>query len=477
MRIFGISSFSQWPLLPLLTLGAMSGNAQENRLLFEDFKPKLDVNFGQIVRGQVDNNVLKHQVMNRNAVILEQEATYGESLELKAAFLGILWWPMSVTANSPEQRTMRVEPRLSEAKVRWNFGAAETGKGLNYLDLGFFPYKYNRDAHDLGEYLYRSGTYPGVLYTSNGFQLLDHAAYDAYGIHSRFSQGNGLVTHDFNFFVEPSVAPTGDITPAYELSLNLPAFQIGVGAAYNRFISFAPSLTTPKQPSNSFVEVDSTATGAMAYIGPFDGASSAVKAAISNGSSTLTTKVLDRWTQRGVKLMGRASLDLGFLIPENLRGPQDLRIFSEVAVLGWENQPFYYEKRSQRMPVMAGVNLPTFRLLDILSFQMEYYAARFNNIRRLTENSLPIWLPSEWEVQQADFNASPYSAYNPDHYKRDDWKWSIFAERNLSRLFKAKALVANDHLRLPRFDYSQNPYTLTQDPKHWYFLLGLECGL
>lgn len=480
-------------LLCALPLLAMAAQAQESKLVFDDFEPRLNVDFGQVVRGQVDNNALNHLAVNRNIVILDQTASYGEAMDFKAGFLGILWWPMSVTANSPEQRTMRVEPRLSVAKARWNFGTAagaaggrgamdalddKAGKTPFYLDLGYFPYKYNRDAHDLGEYLYRSGTYPGVLYTSNGFQLLDHAAYDAYGAHAHYSQGNGMVTHDLNFFVEPTVIPTGDITPAYEVSLNLPVLRMGLGAAYNRMISFAPSQTRPKQPSNSFVEVDSAATGAVAYIGPYDGASSAIKNAISNNTTTtFNYKVLDRWTQRGVKLMGRAALDLGFLIPEGSRGPQDLRIFSEVALLGVENQPFYYENRLQRMPVMAGVNIPTFRLLDLLSFQTEYYGARFSNIRRLTENSLPIWLPTEWELQQPDFNTIPYADYKPGNYRRDDWKWSVYAERKLGRMFKVQGLVANDHLRLPRFDYSQTPYTLTQNPKHWYFLLGLECGL
>jgi len=437
-----------------LALLTMAAQAEEKKLVFDDFEPRVNVNFGQIVRGQVDNNALNHLAVNRNIVSLEQTGSYGESMEFKAGFLGILWWPMSVLANTPAERTVRVEPRLSEARVRWNFGTAgfgsdkNAGPGMNmddkagktacYLDLGYFPYKYNRDAHDLGEYLYRSGTYPGVLYTSNGFQLLDHAAYDAYGAHAHYSQGNGVVTHDVNFFVEPNVIPTGDITPAYEVSLNLPVFQMGLGAAYNRLISFAPSQTRPKQPTNSFVEVDSASDGALAYIGPFDGASSAIKNAISNNTTTtFNYKVLDRWTQRGLKLMGRAALDLGFLIPEGRRGPRDLRLFSEVALLGVENQPFYYEDRLQRMPVMAGLNLPTFRLLDLLSFQTEYYGARFSNIRRLTENSLPIWLPAEWELQQPDFNTIPYADYKPENYRRDDWKWSLYAERKVGRLVKA----------------------------------------
>src|SRR4051794_31419187 len=106
MRIF---ASRHWTLLLALPLLAMGVKAEDRKLVFDDFEPRLDVDFGQIVRGQVDNNALNHLAVNRNIVVLEQAATFGESMEFKAGFLGILWWPMSVTANSPEQRTMRVE--------------------------------------------------------------------------------------------------------------------------------------------------------------------------------------------------------------------------------------------------------------------------------------------------------------------------------------------------------------------------------
>jgi len=90
--------------------------------------------------------------------------------------------------------------------------------------------------------------------------------------------------------------------------------------------------------------------------------------------------------------MGRAALDLGFLLPEGSRSPEDLRLYAEASVLGWGNQIYFFEKRSQRMPIMFGVNVPTFRLLDVLSVQAEYYDAPFNdnyyNVISITSRNL-----------------------------------------------------------------------------------------
>jgi hypothetical protein len=179
----------------------------------------------------------------------------------------------------------------------------------------------------------------------------------------------------------------------------------------------------------------------------------------------LDTAIHGYWTKRGVKLMARAALDFGFLLPDNLRGAEDLRIFMEMAVLGWANQGFFYEKRSERMPIMAGVNLPTFTLLDLLSVQAEYYAARFDNTQSYTTSSLPVW------------DVESFSTYDPDDFKRDDWKWSLYAKKSFGRMFRVRAQIANDHLRLREFVLQQSDETITRTPSHWYYLMRLEFGI
>ena len=206
----------KWSLLPAALLLVSSVFAAPDSLIFDRFDTKLAIDAGQVVNGFYVRKV-EFQPVNRNTVTLSQTARYG-GLELNAGFEGILWWPFASSdlGLPPEQRTVRVEPRLSQAKARFNF-ISDPGK--DYVEFGFFPYKYNPDARNLGEYLYRSGTYPGMVRTTDGFHLLDHAAYDAYGAHLRVTLLNGLIEQDLNLFAEPNVFPTGDITPGYELSV------------------------------------------------------------------------------------------------------------------------------------------------------------------------------------------------------------------------------------------------------------------
>lgn len=113
---------------------------------------------------------------------------------------------------------------------------------------------------------------------------------------------------------------------------------------------------------------------------------------------------------------------------------------------------------------MAGIGIPTFGLLDALSFQGEHYSTPYDNIKDYVETSRPTW----------KVNFTDTSSHG---LKRDDWKWSVYGRKSLGRMIKLHAQVANDHLRLPIFDYSYTETTLMQNPTHWYYLVRLECGI
>ncbi|MDB5106474.1 MAG: hypothetical protein JWP91_4163 [Fibrobacteres bacterium] len=451
------------PMLALAILVAGARAEDSTGVRFDEFKARMAMEFGHVVRGEfrtagTHSEPIRNLALNRNIVFLEQSGQFNEAWEFKAGLMGVLWWPYTPIAGPPGTRTMRVEPKLSILTARKIFDPAEAD---SYVEAGFFPYKYNRDAWNLGEYLYRSGTYPGSLWTNDGYQLMDHAAYDAYGVHARFSNFGGNLTHDFNFFTEAATDPIGDITPAYELSFNHPVFQFGFGAAYNRGLSYRPSQTRPKDDANSYIEVQADpAKGIAYYKGPFLGAPIAIQ-----GDTTRPFAVLHNWTQRGLKLMGRAALDLGFLIPEASRSPEDLRLYAEVAVLGWENQPYFYEKRSERIPIMLGVNLPTFRILDLVAFQAEYYNAQFNDTYYYNIGSLPIW------------KVENYQTRDQESYKKSPWRWSLYGRKSFNRIVNIHAQVASDHLRLREATNAFTEYELTLYPRNWYYLVRMEIGI
>ena len=444
-------------------LRAAAETAETPKIEFDEFNVRMALEFGQLVKGSFQTagdkaSKLDFQPLNRNIIFLTQNGRFGEAWEVSAGLMGVLWWPFTAEAGPPATRTVRVDPRLSILRGRYGFGEADN---RSFVEFGYFPYKYNRDAWNLGEYLYRSGTYPGNVVTTDGYQLMDHAAYDAYGAHFRYSTFAGKVLHDVNLFSEPNVDPIGDITPAYELSLNLGALQMGVGAAYNRGLSYRPSLTRRDDPANEYIEVAADpGTGRAYYKGPLQGAPDAVQS-----DTTKPYTMLSRWTQQGVKLMTRAAVDLGSLLPEDLRSPDDLRLYAEVAVLGWKNQPYYYEKRSQRIPIMAGLNLPTFKMIDLLAFQVEYYDNPFNDMYNYNILSLPVW-----KVQD-------YQTMDKDTYVDSPWKWSLHARKSLNRILDIHIQAASDHLRLRDLLSAPTEYEMTLKPANWYYLVRMEMGI
>jgi hypothetical protein len=442
---------------------AASPAADAPKVEFEEFDIRMAVEFGHLINGGYQTaghkaTLIENQALNRNIVFLTQNIRFEDAWEVSAGLMGVLWWPYTPEPGPPGSRNVRVEPRLSVLKGRWNFGAQES---RSFLEFGYFPYKYNRDAWNLGEYLHRSGTYPGNVVTSDGYQFMDHAAYDAYGAHARFSSFSGMVLHDLTLFSEPSVDPIGDLTPAYEISFNLPLVQLGAGAAYYRGFSYQPSQTRPDEEANRYIEVTADPVSGRAYYkGPWEGAPIGIRE-----DTTKPYRLLSRWNHQGVKLMARAAVDLGGLIPEHMRSPEDLRVYAEAAVLGVEDQPYYYEKIAQRIPIMLGVNVPTFGLLDLLALQAEYYDNPFNDTYNYNILSLPVWKVANYQTKDAD------------SYENSPWKWSLHGRKSLNRLLDLHVQVASDHLRLRDALSTPSEYELTLKPKNWYYLVRMEMGI
>jgi hypothetical protein len=431
----------------------------------EDTPKKLSVktaiDAGHVVKGMQGNQDVEMLPLNRNTVTLEWGKDFSDFWALKMGIVNILWWPFGGEVNQPFERIVRVEPALSVAKLQANFKKAQSWSG--FVEIGYFPYKYNQDARNLGEYLHRSGTYPGYLMTTENWQLMNGARTYKTGVHGRLSHLGDRLSHDVTLFLETEIDPIGDITPGYEINLNLGFLEVGAGCALNHYLSFHPSQLEPKDENhmNTYVELDYTVTtpqgdSAVRYAGPMSSLPANIQTDIED--SLITPRVTSHWSHRGIKLMGKAALNPGLYLPEGLLGPEDLRIFMEVAVLGLEDKEYFYETLSERVPVMFGVNLPTFRLIDLLCVQIERYDSPYNNFLPYNELSLPTWQDGE------------------EPKTRDDWKWSVYAMKTINRLFKLHVQVANDHLRTLKYDRIKSNVPLTRNPTHWYYLAKLEFG-
>jgi hypothetical protein len=88
---------------------------------------------------------------------------------------------------------------------------------------------------------------------------------------------------------------------------------------------------------------------------------------------------------------------------------------------------------------MFGFNVPTFKLLDVLAVEAEYYPYPFQtgyfNMINNYGGPLPddVQSPADW---------------NPDNYKFDAWKWSVYLKRNLFSGFSITTQLARDHMHV-----------------------------
>jgi len=416
----------------------------------------------QLDAGQVEAGPAKSDVLQRFSAWYTDRIVIQNRLQVNGGVGGLFYYSYP-TGNPGVQagyeNTTFFGPGLSEVDATYSFG--NLAHPVAFLQMGYFPYKYNPDAMDLGEYLLRSQAYPNIVVTGNagGWDFMSEANYMMLGLRFNLSLWGGKFRSDFLLPIERNYPPEGDISPTYVGTLDpLPGIEIGAGVDCGHCISLAPSKTSPKiapgtaqSPGNEWVVANPNYT-------PNGSQSQYITDTLPNG------KPAGYYTFEGVKLEARASFDPKAYVPLPMLGKEDLKIFGEVAVLGVKDYPGYYTDVFQRMPIMFGLNLPTFRLLDILSFQMEYYNSKFLNTTQNVinyETALPI----------PDVGSSRA-------IEAQKWHWSVYAKRQILKGISIYGQVACDHLRLPAYDQSFTQTEVTDgNGSDWYYLIRLEIGI
>ena len=270
------------------------------------------------------------------------------------------------------------------------------------VGIGSFPFKYNGDSRDLGEYLFRSSCYPPNLITAFDFS---EAWLMGLRVHNTLFN---RITQDLLLTTETSYPPVHDYSLSYISSGKIwSALELGAGVNFSHLFSVNMAKTTPNSADSRYID----------------------------SSMSTTNPDTMYYTNRGIKLMGRIGFDPKAFFPSDIFGKEDLRLYSEVAALGLKNYPGYYNDLSQRIPVMVGFNVPFFKVLDVCAVEVEYYSNPYANsyARQLPSNTLaqiPLPIPNG----------------GPTH-NDDNLKWAIYAKktffRNCSLIFQA----ADDHMR------------------------------
>jgi hypothetical protein len=478
--------FGKMAILPTLLAGLfLPARAEVER---EPIKFGTNIDAGQIIKGELfEGDEQTGQFLYRNGVYLTQSATVNKKLEISVGVGGLFWYTLPVSPGAPHTRLVKFGPGVVEASGEFKFGDPESPWGR--LEFGYFPYKYNPDAKNLGEYEFRSGTYPGYLWTG-GWSIINSAAYMAQGAKLTVPTFGGVLNHDFTLFMDRDFEPTYDISPSYLVTFKPnDGLEFGAGVTWAHGLPIKPSATTPKVRANAYhgdsalpltewdkpgydlndphvvPDGDPRGDGSTAYT---DG-----KPYVTVSDNGIPNSQLSYYTFQGIKVMGRAAINPQAWLQSELLGPQDLKLYGEFAILGVKNYPFYYEKIGERIPVMVGFNVPTFKLFDIFSVEVEYYGSKFqNNIREVFQNTFPKWKlpPNQTE------STYPAFADSAKLISEDNLHWSVYAKRNLYEGLDLFLQVASDHMRVMDFNASPSDLDVTRKPSQWYYLARLQMG-
>jgi hypothetical protein len=409
-------------LLPLLVIAA---KAEANA-------PKLSLSGtfameqGQILRSHLQQiNYDTRQWLHRDLLRFRVEATLNNHLTIAAEPEVKLWFNTFPKGRAATNVPFRQYSFVSilEGKGTWSFFGNDTP--LLTLGAGMFPVKYNDDATNLGEYLFRTGAYPPYVYTS-----FDYPFGRLFGFHLHSTLFD-VVKQDLFLHSEIETQPLHDWSLSYMANGSLSDIaEAGAGISLTHWFPVVDQLTHQEIVNNSYHDENGT---------------------------------LQYYDFKGIKLMGRAAFDPKKLLPSEVTkkfGIKDLRIYLETAVLGLENRPAYrpqisgtdtlwlpdsiknyYADIKERIPVMIGFTFPTCNLFDYLSFEIEYYRWRYTNSFYYQEFYSESAIPTP--------NLGMYTA---DDYKYDRWKWSLSYKKTLTKGFSILGLFARDHMHHEHFN-------------------------
>jgi hypothetical protein len=395
---------------------------------------------GQVVKGEPETVVGKDP---KSSHVWIQELKAGLSLELKFPNIpatGNVGFEMA-TANDNSfyegdfgsSRRLTYNLVISQADVLFKLHDGEKLK-LD-LDLGYFPYKYNSSVRNLGEYLFRTGTYPQYIINEIDFPMARLLG---------LKLGATLwKTLNVDIIVNANTewAAIGDLNLSGLLTWKPhPVFELGLGGSWCSFISTDLDNTTPLVKGSEYLAVKPGTSDTAVY----------------------------NYTFAGQKLMGRLTFDLKRIFPETDKlGDEDLKLYTEAAILGLINYPVSrdgytrYDTLWQRIPVMLGFNFPMFKLIDVLSFEFEYFGNPYpNNTNAVKYENQPTPLSS--------YGNEKNSAYMNLH--NDDVKWSVYARKTFASNLYIMAQAANDHIRWTRNAWSSNDgKEALRQKDDWYF--------
>jgi hypothetical protein len=386
--------------------------------------------FGQIVKGQSKflQGYMENQRLLRFFGTYTATATLSDRTRASVGAEIKMFNEFPRLMNFGATKRLYYYPSLTQAYIQHSLGNAD----YSYLQIsfGYFPFKYDEYARNLGEYLFRTGTYPQYVKTDFGFSYARLA-----GLHLSGKQFGNL-KEDLIVYMNTEWICVGDINLAALVSYTAANFlDIGCGVSFNSLISADENTTTPKTAQNAYV----------------------------NGEET------SYYTFRGSKVMARVALDFKKIIPSPIWGAADLKLYGEATILGLEDYPVggennlvRYDRILRRMPVMVGFNIPTFHLFDTCAIEGEWFGTIYpNDMERAIKQGEPIPFTSGSTREELVKN-----------YQDNKVKWSIYATRQFAKHYSVTLLAASDHMRAFAVDWERQDFQeILRKPDQWYWTI------
>ena len=445
--------------LPLMVVWFTAGTATADETLESNQKVSISGysfwQFGQIVKGY-DRAKTKASINNawQNGVLigLTFNARPNDHLDLVVSPEFYLNYPYPQDTRDPGAARPLGTTYINEAYGNFSFG--NTDDPLLQAKLGMFVFKYNSDGRNFGDYFFRTGTYPTYIITN-----FDFPAARLLGLQlssDPFKIQNVVNLHaDLLFTSEAFIYPFGDFSLTGIVTGKLfDALEIGAGIDFARLLSVTDSLTSPKWDyGNSNTNIPN------AFITP-------------EGDTNY-------YSFKATKIMTRASIDPkavwnGLGLPK-IFGAEDLKLYGEVCWVGIggynenPNEIFdslnqftykpWYKDLNKRTPRMIGFNFPAFRLLDVLSGELEYFPSDY---------------PNDYRGHIFSRSPLPYFEQGLSEYKKEDWnkgywRWSVYARKMIVPGFSVTGETAFDHLRTTYVDGSTREYESLTKAGHWHW--------
>jgi len=265
---------------------------------------------GQLVRYKYKGEDFRYSWRQRAYVNMGTEMQMSERFKVSGGLSAFMWYntfPKERNNDNLNFDEKHIDLGITSAEGIYSFGDVQ--HPMLELSGGIFEYKYNPNSRNLGEYLFRSGAYPNFILGDFDYSMAQLTGVKISGNWLGGWQNDLLLT------TESDIWPHFDMNLSYLTHYGFGKFlDVGAGFSLTNIISVDADKTTPN-PNLIKARNGDAADIYHGYV---------------VGTDTLF------YTFKSTKIMGRMTFDPLASSRSETFGPEDLKIYAEVAVLGLE---------------------------------------------------------------------------------------------------------------------------------------------